>query len=363
MKFAKFVKEEYAPQRPRRAGHVVASRRRRALRERRQAPTTTTISRPRRSTSIGLEQVAAIERRDDWPIAKKLGFSDLKALAPRSRRTRSCTPTSREEILDRYRKYIDQMKPKLPKLFGRLPKADVVVDAGRGVPREGGLRGAVQPGHAGRLAARPRHGQHVRAREPRKTISTESTAYHEGVPGPSPADRDRAGAAGLPPFRQQACYTAFVEGWALYSERLGKEVGFYQDPYSDYGRLQDEMLRAIRLVVDTGFHYKQWTREQVVEFFHAHSRDRRGRRAERDRPLHRLAGAGAGYKIGQLKILELRERAKKALGDRVRHPRVPRRGPGRRRPAARRARGADRRVDRGEEGRKGRDELTSVSNR
>jgi uncharacterized protein (DUF885 family) len=118
----------------------------------------------------------------------------------------------------------------------------------------------------------------------------------------------------LPPFRQQGGYNSFAEGWALYSERLGKEVGFYQDPYSDYGRLQDEMLRAIRLVVDTGFHYKRWTREQVVQFFHDHSAiDEVDVQNETNRYIV-WPGQALAYKIGQLKILELRERAKKELG-------------------------------------------------
>jgi uncharacterized protein (DUF885 family) len=120
----------------------------------------------------------------------------------------------------------------------------------------------------------------------------------------------------LPPVRRQVNYTAFVEGWALYSERLGKEVGFYQDPYSDYGRLQDEMLRAIRLVVDTGFHYKKWTRQQVVGFFHDHSGiDEVEVQSETDRYISD-PGQALAYKVGQLKILELREKAQKELGQR-----------------------------------------------
>ena len=119
---------------------------------------------------------------------------------------------------------------------------------------------------------------------------------------------------GLPPQRQQAFYTAFAEGWALYSERLGKDIGFYKDPYSDFGRLQDEMLRAIRLVVDTGFHSKKWTRQQVVDYFHAHSAiDEVDVQAETDRYIS-IPGQALAYKVGQLKILELRDRAKKALG-------------------------------------------------
>jgi uncharacterized protein (DUF885 family) len=118
----------------------------------------------------------------------------------------------------------------------------------------------------------------------------------------------------LPPFRQQAGYTAYVEGWALYSERLGKEVGFYQDPYKDYGRLDDEMLRAIRLVLDTGIHWKHWTREQVVDFFRAHSSNAESIiQSETDRYIA-WPGQALGYKVGQLTILRLREEAKAALG-------------------------------------------------
>ena len=118
----------------------------------------------------------------------------------------------------------------------------------------------------------------------------------------------------LPPFRQQGGHTAFIEGWALYSERLGKEVGFYQDPYNDYGRLNDEMLRAIRLVVDTGLHHKRWTREQVVQFFRDHSAiDEVEIQSETDRYIV-WPGQALAYKMGQLKILELRERAQTELG-------------------------------------------------
>jgi uncharacterized protein (DUF885 family) len=118
----------------------------------------------------------------------------------------------------------------------------------------------------------------------------------------------------LPPFRQQATYTAYVEGWALYSERLGKEIGFYTDPYKDYGRLDDEMLRAIRLVIDTGIHDKHWTRDQAVAFFRAHSSENEASiQSETDRYIAWPAQA-LGYKLGQLTILRLREQAKQALG-------------------------------------------------
>ena len=120
---------------------------------------------------------------------------------------------------------------------------------------------------------------------------------------------------GLPPFRQHEYYTAFTEGWALYAEELGKEVGFFQDPFSYYGHLQDDMLRAIRLVVDTGFHYKRWSRQQVVDFFHEHSAiDEPDVQSETDRYMAWPAQA-LGYKLGQLEILKLRQYSKDQLGD------------------------------------------------
>jgi uncharacterized protein (DUF885 family) len=152
--------------------------------------------------------------------------------------------------------------------------------------------------------------------EGRKTISTESTSYHEGVPGHHLQLSIAQELDELPPVRQQASYTAFSEGWALYSERLGKDIGFYKDPYSDYGRLQDEMLRAIRLVVDTGFHAKRWTRDQVVQYFHDHSaQDEVEVQSETDRYIA-WPGQALAYKLGQLKILELRDRAKRELDSR-----------------------------------------------
>jgi uncharacterized protein (DUF885 family) len=205
------------------------------------------------------------------------------------------------------------MKPQLPKLFGRLPKADLVVlpveefreKEASGAQYNQGTPDGSRPGHVMINTSGP---------ESRKTISTESTAYHEGVPGHHLQIAIAQELQGLPPQRQQSFYTAFVEGWALYSERLGKEIGFYEDPYSDFGRLQDEMLRAIRLVVDTGFHAKKWTRQQVVDYFHAHSAiDEVDVQTETDRYIS-IPGQALAYKTGQLKILELRERAKGKLG-------------------------------------------------
>ena len=149
----------------------------------------------------------------------------------------------------------------------------------------------------------------------RNLYSVESIAYHEGIPGHHLQISIAHELTGIPEFRKFERYTAYTEGWAFYSEHLGKDVGLYQDPYSDYGRLENEVWRAIRLVVDTGVHSQGWTRDQMVEYFRDHSNiDEPSIQSEVDRYIAWPSQALA-YKIGQLKILELRDRAKKALGD------------------------------------------------
>jgi uncharacterized protein (DUF885 family) len=311
-RFAKFVREEYAPHGRSEPGvwSLPDGVARYATIAKRQ---TTTDRTPEEIHQIGLEQVARIEKEMN-AVAAQLGFSKWQALNASITKDPKRHFHSREEILDLYRKYIDGMKPELPKLFGRLPKADVLV-----MPveefREKEASGA-QYNQGTPDGARPGHVM-VNTSEPlsRKTISVESTAYHEGVPGHHLQISIAQELEALPPVRQQSFYTAFVEGWALYSERLGKEIGFYRDPYSDFGRLQDEMLRAIRLVVDTGLHAKKWTRKQVVDFFHEHSAiDEVEVQSETDRYISD-PGQALAYMMGQLKILELRARAQRELGN------------------------------------------------
>jgi uncharacterized protein (DUF885 family) len=311
--FAKFVKETYAPKGRTEPGMWSLpdgeARYAAAVKN-----STTTDLTPEQIYQIGLAQVAEIEKQM-VEIAKKLGFSDLASFNAAIDKNPKLRPSSREEILTIYRGYIDQMKPELPRLFGRLPKAGFEVAQVEAF-REKEASGA-QYNQPARDGSRPGRIM-VNTSEPasRKTISMESTAYHEGVPGHHLQIAIAQELEDLPPIRQQSFYTAFVEGWALYSERLGKEVGFYKDPYNDYGRLQDEMLRAIRLVVDTGFHFKRWNRAQVVKFFHDHSAiDEVEVQSETDRYIS-WPGQALAYKIGQLKILELRDRAQKALGNR-----------------------------------------------
>jgi uncharacterized protein (DUF885 family) len=273
---------------------------------------TTTNLTPVQIHEIGLNEVTRIEE-EQAAIGKKLGFATLEDFRKHVRANKKLFVKSRAEILDRYRRYTKQMYAKLPTLFGRLPVQKMVVEevepfrakTAAGANYNQGTKDGSRPGVV-----------QVNTYQPTKRmwIDMESTAYHEGVPGHHMQTAIQQELADLPPFRQQAGYVAFGEGWALYSERLGKEVGFYQDPYMDYGRLQDEMLRAIRLVVDTGFHAKKWSRDKVVQFFHDHSTiDELTVQAETDRYIA-VPGQALGYKVGQLTISRLRDEAQKALG-------------------------------------------------
>jgi uncharacterized protein (DUF885 family) len=312
-RFAKFLAQEYVPKGRSEPGMWSLPDGEARYAAAVKSNTTTNLT-PEEIHRIGLAQVSEIEVQM-LGIAKKMGFSSLKAFNASLEKNPDLHAKTGEQILDLYRHYIDQMYGKLPQLFGRLPKMKVEVkpvEAFRekeaaGAEYNQGTQDGSRPGRVEVNTSDP-HG--------RKTISMESTAYHEGVPGHHMQISIQQELPTIPPFRQQGGYTAYSEGWALYSERLGKEVGFYQNPYNDYGRLQDEMLRAIRLVVDTGFHAKRWTREQVVQFFHDHSgTDEVEVQSETDRYIV-WPGQALGYKIGQLKILELRARAQKALGAR-----------------------------------------------
>jgi uncharacterized protein (DUF885 family) len=148
----------------------------------------------------------------------------------------------------------------------------------------------------------------------RTLVLDEAIAYHEGIPGHHMQLSVAQQLTSLPKFRRHAQNSGYIEGWALYAEELGKEVGFYRDPVSDYGRLSSELFRAVRLVVDTGIHSEGWTREQVVDFFRTSGAvDEPTIQSETDRYIAWPAQALA-YKLGQLKFRELRDRAKKELG-------------------------------------------------
>jgi uncharacterized protein (DUF885 family) len=274
--------------------------------------TTTDLS-PEQIHQIGLQQIAETEAQM-LVLARKLGFSDLVTLNDHIKKDRSLYATSGQQVLDLYTKYTRQMEVQLPKLFGRLPQNKLEVipmdpfRAKNAVPADynSGAADGSRPGHINVNEWDPEH---------RLTLNIEAIAYHEGVPGHHLQISIAQELQGLPAFRRNGDYTAFVEGWALYSERLGKEIGFYQDPYSDYGRLENEMWRAIRLVVDTGVHEKHWSREQMVDFFHRYTAmDEPNVQSEVDRYIA-WPGQALAYKLGQLEILKLREEARQKLGD------------------------------------------------
>jgi uncharacterized protein (DUF885 family) len=274
---------------------------------------TTTNLTPEEIHQLGLAQVKEIEGRM-LAVAIQLGYTDLKSFKAGIASDPTLHGQSRQQILDLYRKYINQMYAKLPDLFGRLPKAQLeVLPVEEFREKEAPAASYVPPAQDG---SRPGHVMvNTGEFEKRSLVDIETTAYHEGVPGHHMQIAIAQEMPSLPPFRQHEYFTAYTEGWALYAERLGKEVGFYQDPYSYCGHLSDDMLRAIRLVVDTGLHYKQWTRQQVVDFFHEHSGvDEVSVQSETDRYIASPAQA-LGYKIGQLEILKLRQYAKDQLAD------------------------------------------------
>jgi uncharacterized protein (DUF885 family) len=275
--------------------------------------TTTTDLTADKIHQIGIDEVKKDEA-EMLVIAQKLGFKDLKSFQASLKTNSKLKPTSREALLETYRGYLEPMKAKLPSLFGRLPKAPFEVVA---VPDyleknaatayyQGGTPDGSRPG---RLFIDTYNVTD------RSLVDVEAIAYHEGLPGHHLQISISRELQETPEFRKFGGYTAFSEGWGLYAERLGKDVGFYQDPYSDYGRLEGDIWRAIRLVVDTGVHSRHWTREQMVQFFHDHSAiDETDVQSEVDRYIAWPSQALA-YKIGQLKILELRDRAKRELGD------------------------------------------------
>jgi uncharacterized protein (DUF885 family) len=311
VKFTKFVREEYAPKGRSEPGvwSLPDGRERYAFRVK--ESTTTNLS-PEQIHQVGLAQVKEIEA-EMVQVANQLGYKDLKSFSASLQTNPKVHVHSRQEILDLYQKYIDQMYLKLPSLFGRLPKARLQILPIEEFREKEASTSYVQGAQDG---SRPGHimvntGNFEKA----TTVDFETTAYHEGVPGHHLQIAIAQELPQLPPFRQNEYYNAYIEGWALYSERLGKEVGFFQDRYSYYGHLQDDMLRAIRLVVDTGFHYKRWTRRQVVDFFHDHSAiDEADVQSETDRYMAWPAQA-LGYKIGQLEILKLRQYSQDELGD------------------------------------------------
>jgi uncharacterized protein (DUF885 family) len=244
-------------------------------------------------------------------LAKANGFADLESFRNKVENDPKYAATSEQSIVDDFSKYIAQMQPKLPQLFNNVPKAPVTVEAIPDFQKAAATHyqtGTPDGKRPGRVSVA------VSDFAKRSFINDEAVAYHEGVPGHHMQLSVQQTLTGLPEFRKHGGNSAYTEGWALYAEQLGKEVGFYQDPGSDYGRLRSELFRAVRLVVDTGIHDMNWSRDQVVEFMRkSHAIDEPTIQSETDRYISWPAQA-CSYKLGQLKIRELRARAQQQLG-------------------------------------------------
>lgn len=309
-RFAEFVASEYAPHG--RATLSVTSLpggKERYLNDIRSRTTISNMT-PDQIHDLGLREIARIQG-EMLTIARNEGFSDVASFRDSLKTNAKYIPTSAEQILDNFRRYIAQMQAKLPQLFGYIPGSPVTVEAippfqaGSATHYQTGTPDGQRPG---RVSVATSHFEH------RWLIDDEAVAYHEGIPGHHMQLSVAQQMTGLPKFRQHSGNSGYIEGWALYSEQLGKEVGFYQDPVSDYGRLSSELFRAVRLVVDTGLHAQGWSRDQVVEFFRKYQPvDEPTIQSETDRYIAWPAQA-LSYKLGQLKFRELRDRAQSQLG-------------------------------------------------
>src|SRR5687768_229590 len=282
------------------------------------AQTTTELSADR-IHQIGLDEVARIHREMEQ-IKAQVGFKGTLQLFFQHIKTGPQfkypnTDAGRQQYLKDANAFIAQVMAEAPKWFSRLPKAPLEVRAVETWRQEtASVAFYNRPSPDG---SRPGI-FYVNLADMNQVLKPqiEGIAYHEGAPGHHFQIALQQELEGVPKFRRFGGYGAYSEGWGLYAERLGREMGFYQDPYSEFGHLSLELWRAVRLVTDTGLHAKRWTRERAIKYFQDNSL-----LSERDivKEVERYInnpGQATSYKIGQLKIVELRERAKRALGDR-----------------------------------------------
>jgi uncharacterized protein (DUF885 family) len=267
---------------------------------------------------LGQAEVARI-RTEMETIREQVGFKgDLPAMFKSMREDKKFyladTEAGRAAYLKQAEDYLAGMKAKLPEYFGIEPKAGLIVKRVEPFREE---KGGVQHYYPGTPdGSRPGvYYAHLSDMFAMPMWDLENTTYHEGLPGHHMQISIAQELTGIPKFRTQADFTAYAEGWGLYTELLAKEMGFYTDPYSDMGRLNAEMWRAVRLVVDTGIHSRGWTEEQAVKFFMDNSPTPEAAVRAEIRRYFVWPGQATSYKIGMLKILELRAEAKEALGD------------------------------------------------
>jgi uncharacterized protein (DUF885 family) len=307
-KFAEFLRTEYDPKGRTELSVESLTDGKRRYAEAVKTMTTVNVT-PAEIHEIGLKEVERVTA-EMTKLAQSQGHKDLASFREAVNNDPKWKPTSEQQILDDYKKYIHQMEPKLPELFGLLPKSPVTVEPIPDFAKAAAthyVQGTPDGKRPGRVVVA------VSNPTKRTLIDDEAVAYHEGVPGHHLQISIAQTLEGLPKFRLHGFYPAYAEGWALYSEQLGKEIGFYQDPVSDYGRLNSEMLRAVRLVVDTGVHEKNWSRQQVIDYMHANDINDALAQTEADRYIA-WPGQALAYKMGQLTILKLRDEAKAQLG-------------------------------------------------
>jgi uncharacterized protein (DUF885 family) len=268
--------------------------------------------------NIGLAEVARI-RGEMEAIKASVGFEgDLQAFFEFIRTDEQFfypnTDEGRQGYIDDSTNFFDFMKRELPNYFGILPKADLVVKRVEAFREQDGAAQHYYPGTPD--GSRPGvYYAHLSDMNSMPKNEMEAIAYHEGLPGHHMQISIAQELESVPQFRTQAGFTAYVEGWALYSELLSKEMGAYNNPYSDFGRLITEMWRAIRLVVDTGLHSKGWSEMQARQYFYDNSPIAEGQVISEVRRYLVWPGQATAYKMGMLKIMELRAKAKETLGD------------------------------------------------
>lgn len=280
--------------------------------------TTTTDLTAAEIHQIGLDEVARIH--DEMrAIMAKVGFTGtLQEFFVHMRNNEQFiypdTAEGRQRYLDEATALIETMSTRLDELFLTKPKAGLVVKAVEPFrEKSAGKAFYQQPSMDGSRPGTYYANLYDMASMP--TYQMEALAYHEGIPGHHMQIAISQELEGIPTFRKFGRYTAHTEGWGLYSELVPKEIGFYQDPYSDFGRLAMELWRAVRLVVDTGIHAKQWTREQGIAFYVNNTPNAEADAVKMVERHIVMPSQATAYKIGMIKILELREKAKTELGE------------------------------------------------
>ncbi len=263
---------------------------------------------------LGLSEVARL-RSEMEKIKAQIGFEgDLKSFFDHVRNKKSLMPfTDPQEVIDNFNKIHEKMIPQLDRLFDLRPKADFEVRRTEKF-RESSASAEYNPGSLD--GSRPGI-FYVPIPDVRKynIYSDEDLFLHEAIPGHHYQISLQQENTSLPDFRKTLWYSAYGEGWALYCESLGKELGLYEDPYQYFGMLGAEMHRAIRLVVDTGIHSKGWSREKAIQYSLDNEAESEASIISEIERYMAMPGQALSYKIGQLKLLELRARAEKTLGD------------------------------------------------